>query len=163
MIAALTYISPLVDMIHSNLDLIIDRLDNPTGDLAGDLEFMRARLSTMNGAAMVIIERLNNTGQAMLPGAFTIMVDGFDILGRALYLNDSTIFTVDFIELASRLQACVVRLRVIIDTVLSWNTNSVLPFNGFLPYVRDALIEVSRWCISYLIIRGLGGPPGPCR
>lgn len=119
MIAALTYISPLVDMIHSNLDLIIDRLDNPTGDLAGDLEFMRARLSTMNGAAMVIIERLNNTGQAMLPGAFTIMVDGFDILGRALYLNDSTIFTADFIELASRLQACVVRLRVIIDTVLS--------------------------------------------
>jgi len=116
MIAALTYISPLLDMIHSNLDLIMIRLDNPTGDLAGDLEFIRLTLSNINWDVMAIINRLNDTNQVMLPGAFTIMVDGFDIIGRGLCLNDSTISTADFFQLVRRLLVCVCRLEVIINT-----------------------------------------------
>jgi len=151
MIDTLTIISELLQLIHNVLDLIIHRLDNPSGDLEADLHFIWLTIRRINNHAIDILILFNNLGLRTLPDIFRIIIDGFDVMGRAVYLNDGTIYTPDFIDLVRRLLSCIGRLEIIINRAIDQgslpNPQTTNPFGR---WIANTIFTAIGLCIAYL-------------
>jgi len=142
------------------LDQIIHRLDNPSGDLEADLQLIGDIIQRMNYCAMHIINIMTDLGLRTLPDTFIIIIDGFDCMGRAVYLHDGTIFRTDFIDLVRRLIACIVRLEWIIYTArVELGLPGSYVANPYGDWVANTIIAAITICATYLWNRGIGGPP----